>query len=136
MRQVGWTFRHLLRYCCTIRTRIWIYIHNWPLQSFSQVNDLVSHTTYVVCVNFIHKWRDLQFKVDSERQIFWETLPWRQFFLSESCWEETVEEILFVFCFWCLTWNTNPGFTSTSMQDQLNTIRAETQKIILLHGNA
>ena len=31
--------------------------------------DLVSHTIYVVCVNFIHKWRDLQFKVDSERQI-------------------------------------------------------------------
>ena len=35
--------------------------------------DLVSHTAYVVCVNFIHKRRDLQFKVDSERQIFWET---------------------------------------------------------------
>ena len=33
--------------------------------------DLVSHTTCVVCVNFIHKWRDLQFKVDSKRQIFW-----------------------------------------------------------------
>ena len=31
---------------------------------------LVSHTTYVVCVNFIHKWQDLQFKIDSERQIF------------------------------------------------------------------
>ena len=35
--------------------------------------DLVSHTTYVVCVNFIRKWRDLQFKVYSDRQIFWET---------------------------------------------------------------
>ena len=34
-----------------------------------RIIDLVSHTTYVVCVNFIHKWRDLQFKVDSERQI-------------------------------------------------------------------
>ena len=31
---------------------------------------IVSHTTYVVYVNFIQKWRDLQFKVDSERQIF------------------------------------------------------------------
>ena len=28
--------------------------------------DLVSHITYVVCVNFTHKWRDPQFKVDSE----------------------------------------------------------------------
>ena len=35
-----------------------------------RISELVSHTTYVVCVNFIHKWRDLQFKVDSERQIF------------------------------------------------------------------
>ena len=35
-----------------------------------RIIDLVSHTTYVVFVNFIHKWRDLQFKVDSERQIF------------------------------------------------------------------
>ena len=32
--------------------------------------DLASHTTYVVCVSFIHKWWDLQFKVDSKRQIF------------------------------------------------------------------
>ena len=29
-----------------------------------RIIDLVSHTTYVVCVNFIHTWRDLQFKVD------------------------------------------------------------------------
>ena len=30
-----------------------------------RIIDLVSYTTYAVCVNFIHKWRDLQFKVDS-----------------------------------------------------------------------
>ena len=35
-----------------------------------RIIDIVSHTPYVVCVNFIHKWRDLQFKVDFERQIF------------------------------------------------------------------
>ena len=35
-----------------------------------RIIDLVSHTTYVVCVNFIHKLRDLQFKVDFERQVF------------------------------------------------------------------
>ena len=45
------------------------YIYNWKLQPLSQDYGLDSHTTYVVCVNFIHKWRDLQFKVDSERQI-------------------------------------------------------------------
>ena len=31
---------------------------------------LCSHTIYVMSVNFIHEWRDLQLKVDSERQIF------------------------------------------------------------------
>ena len=35
--------------------------------------DLVSHTTYIMCINFILKWWDLQFKVDYERQILYET---------------------------------------------------------------
>ena len=48
---------------------IYTYIHNWPLQPFSQKHGLASHTTHVVCVNFILEWRDLQFNVDSERQI-------------------------------------------------------------------
>ena len=41
------------------------YIHNWPLQPFSQDYGLASHT-HVVCVNFILELRDLQFNVDSE----------------------------------------------------------------------
>ena len=45
------------------------YIYNWPLQPFSQNFGLVSHTTYVVCVNFIRDWREVQFSVNSERQI-------------------------------------------------------------------
>ena len=49
---------------------------------------LVSNTTYV---NFIHQWRDLQFKVNSERQMFCETF---QIFL-ETCWKEIAEEIFF-----------------------------------------
>ena len=36
----------------------------------ASIIDLVSHTTYAVYINFMHKWTDLQFKVDSERQIF------------------------------------------------------------------
>ena len=51
--------------------KIHTYIHNWPLQSFSQDHGLAStHTIYVVYVNFIREWRDLQFNVDSELQIF------------------------------------------------------------------
>ena len=48
------------------------YIHTYIIDHYNpsvRIIDLVSHTTYVVCVNFIHKWRDLQFKDDSERQI-------------------------------------------------------------------
>ena len=45
--------------------------------------DLVSHTAYVVCVNLIHKWRDLQFNDDSERQIFRENFHGNFYLLSE-----------------------------------------------------
>ena len=55
-------------------------IHNWPLQPFSQDYGLASHTTHVVCVNFIHQW---QFNVDSERQIF-EKLFHDRFIYSQS----------------------------------------------------
>ena len=47
-----------------------LHIHNWPLQPLSQVYDLTFHTTYVVCVNFINGWQELQFKDNSEKQIF------------------------------------------------------------------
>ena len=54
-----------------LQTHTYIHnIHNSPLQSFSQDYGLASHITHVVCVNFIREWRDLQFKFDSERQIF------------------------------------------------------------------
>ena len=72
--------------------------HNWSLKSFNQDYDLASHTIYVVCINFIHEWRDLQFKVDSERQIFWETFSCQFFylfseFLPEIFWEIFAEGI-------------------------------------------
>ena len=37
---------------------------------FSHNYDLASHSTNVMCVNFIRERRDLQFKVSSEQQIF------------------------------------------------------------------
>ena len=48
-----------------------------------RIIDPVSHTTYVVCVNFIYKWRDLQFKVDFERQIFLGNFTWQFYLLPE-----------------------------------------------------
>ena len=55
----------------------------------SRIIDRVSHTTYVVCVNFIHKWRDLQFKFDSERQIFWETFHGNFIYFQSFCQKST-----------------------------------------------
>ena len=46
------------------------YVRNLALQPFSHYFGLASHTTHVVCINFIREWWDLQFNVDSERQIF------------------------------------------------------------------
>ena len=71
-----------------------------------RIIDLVSHTTYAVCVNFIHKWRD------SERQIFWETFLGNFYLLSEIlpeiCWEE-IRRNTFRILFWCLAWGSNPN---------------------------
>ena len=69
---------HGLNYRCIVSEKICLYLCSDVLYRIGHYNpsvrliDLVSHTTYVVRVNFIHKWRDLQFNVDSEWQIFWE----------------------------------------------------------------
>ena len=49
--------------------KTYVYMHNWSfttLQSGLRSN----FTTYVVRFNFIHEWRESQFKVDSKLQIF------------------------------------------------------------------
>ena len=68
-----------------------------------------------MCVNFIHKWRDLQFKVDSERQIFWETF--RGNFINFIAFARNLlrgnwRRNTFRISFWCLAWDSNPGFLS------------------------
>ena len=57
-----------------------------------RIIDLVSHTTYVVCVNFIHKWRDLQF-------------------IARNLLRRNRRRNTFRIMFWCLTWGSNPGFS-------------------------
>ena len=65
-----------------------------------RIIELVSHTTYVVFVNFMYKWRDLQFKFDSERQIFWETFHGSfnllSEFLPEICWFMLFKHLPFI----------------------------------------
>ena len=66
-------------------------IHNWPLQPFSQDYDLDSHTTCVMCVNFIHEWLDIQFNVDFERQVL-EKLFHGNCIYSQSFCQKSVEK--------------------------------------------
>ena len=67
------------------------YIHNWPLQPFSQDYwPSFSHHLCCVCQFFIHKCLDLQFKVDSKRQIFWETFH-SNFIYSQSFSQKSAE---------------------------------------------
>ena len=55
-----------------------------------RIIELVSHTTYVVCVNFTHNWQDLQSKVDSKRQISWESFH-GNFIYSQSYCQKSAE---------------------------------------------
>ena len=67
------------------------YIHNWPLQPFSQDYGLASHTTHVVSFHFIHEWRDLKIF----DKLFHGTITYSQSFWPYICWEEIAEEIFF-----------------------------------------
>ena len=70
-----------------------VYIHNWPLQPFSQDYGLALHATYVECVNLIYKWQDLHFKVNCEQQILEKTFSWQVYLLSEFLPEVCLEDI-------------------------------------------
>ena len=91
-----------------IHTYIYIYIIGHFNPSV-RIIDLVSHTTYVVCVSFIHKWRDLQLTVDSERQIFYLFIL-RVF--ARNLLRENRRRNTFRISFWCLAWGSNSGFSS------------------------
>ena len=77
------TANELTRAGVPLPESIHTYIHIWPLQPFSQDYNLASHRTYIVCVNFIHEWQGLQFKVDSERQMFLRNYSWQIYLISD-----------------------------------------------------
>ena len=65
-----------------------------------------------MCVNSIGEWLDLQFNLDFEWQIL-EKLFHGRFIYSQSFCQKSAENyIFFHISFWCLTWDTNPGFKS------------------------
>ena len=98
-----------------------------------RIIDLVSHITYVLCVNFIHKWRNLQFKVDLERH-FLRNFSWEFYLLSRVFDRNLLRANLRInnFCisFWCLAWDLNPGFSSTTPIHYLNVKKCKCKQII------
>ena len=79
-------------------------------QPVSQDYDLASHTSRVVCVNFIRECRDLQFNVESEQQIF-EKLFIADLLFSELL-PEIAEEIFFLYFVLMPGLGYEPGYTS------------------------
>ena len=64
------------------------YIHAYIIGYYNpsvRIIDLVSHTTYVVCVNFIHKRRDLQFYSRLRATDFFLKLFMAIFFTQRFC---------------------------------------------------
>ena len=82
------------------------YIHNiiGLYNPSVRIIDLVFHTTHVVCVNFINKWRDLQFKVDSQRYFFFretfhDNFIYSQSFCQNSAERKSPKKYFLYFCF-------------------------------------
>ena len=107
-----WNYYNL---CWCIHT----YIHTYIIGHYNpsvRVIDLVPHTTYALYFNFIHKWRNLQFKVDSEGQILrnfsWQFLFTLRVFARNLLRRNPRRNIFFHISFCCLTWDTNLGFAS------------------------
>ena len=69
-------------YNCLVRITAWL-LKPLMLHTSVMIIDLVSHSTYVVCVKFIHKWGDLQFKVDPNDRLFLSNFSWQFYLLTE-----------------------------------------------------
>ena len=79
------TFLHLIKK----NENIFVHIIGHYNPSVRLTTQLLNNT-YVECVNFIHKWRGLQFKVNSERQICLETFH-GNFIYSKSFCQKSAE---------------------------------------------
>ena len=79
-----------------------------------RIINIVSHIIYVVCANFIHKWRDLQFTGTTTRN--YRNFSW-QFLLALRVFARNLlrgnrRRNTFRISFWCLAWDSNPDFSS------------------------
>ena len=91
-------------------------------------------TPLMLCVLILYISGDLLFKVDSERQIFWETFHGRS---SQSFWPKSAErkspKKYFCILFWCLAWSSDPGLC-VCMYRTVFCIRWDNGKLNVLQG--
>ena len=114
----NWSINAINMYVYTIVLKTIHFIHTYIIGHYNpsvRIIDIVSHSTYVVCVHFIYKWRDLQFKVNSERQILlrkflWYLLTHRVF--PRNLRRDNRRRNTFYILFWCQAWGSNPGLSS------------------------
>ena len=107
--------------CCSTGI-LWVslystYSHYNPLV---RIIDLFSYSTYVVCVNFIYKWRDLQ---STPNDRFFEKLFVAILFtlavFARNLLRGNLRWNTFRISFWCLAWGSNPGFSSNNPKHYL-----------------
>ena len=88
---------------------LFIIIHTYIIGHYNplvRIIDLISHTTYDVCVNFMYKRRDL-FLTNFSWQFLFTLRVFARNLLRENRRRNTFRILL-----WCLVWGSNPGFSS------------------------
>ena len=96
-----------------------IHLHTYIIGHYNpsvRIIDLFSHTTYIVCVNFIHKCRESTVQSRLRTTDFLKNFSW-QFYLLSACFARNLLRgnrriNTFRILFWCLAWGSNPGFSS------------------------
>ena len=99
-----------IHYCIVI---VWLFtLYTYIIRHYNPSVSLASHTTQVVCVNFISEWRDLEFRLRTTD--FWETYSWQVYLFSEFLAENLLRgncrrNVLFIFRFDAWPWGYEPG---------------------------
>ena len=89
------------------------YIHTYIIGHYNpsvRIINLVSHTTYVVCGNFIHKWRLKSTPNDEFLEKLFMTILFTLRVFARNLLR--FPKKYFRISFWCLAWDSNPGFSS------------------------
>ena len=101
------------------------YIHNWPLQRFSQEYGLASHITHVVLILYVSGGIYSLTSTPKDRFL-------RNFFMASLLTLSVFARINFIFHFWWLTWDMNPGFCTSNKPTQYILDHSQTDRWYIL----